>query len=178
MHNRPIAFLDRDGVINYDAGYTHRIEDFKFLPGSLEGLKLISDRGFSIIIITNQAGIAKGHFTLNQYLEFSKHLESILHLNNISYLKTYFCPYHKNATIKEYKMDSYDRKPNPGMIYQAKKDFNIDLSKSILIGDKLSDVQAGLSAKIGKIFLVTSNSKKINESYTSIKSLSDIKNYI
>lgn len=178
MQENLIAFVDRDGVINHDSGYTYKVEDFKFLPGSLKGLKEISDRGYSIIIITNQAGIAKGHFTLDQYLKFSRHLESLLKINNINFLKTYFCPHHKNAIVTKYKKDCFNRKPNPGMIYKAKKEFNIDLSKSILIGDKLTDVHAGLSAKINKIFLVTSDSKQDNKDFIPIKKLTEIKRYI
>jgi D-glycero-D-manno-heptose 1,7-bisphosphate phosphatase len=124
--------------------------------------KIAQNKGYLIIIITNQAGIAKGKYSEEQFLELTKWMENQFLLKGIKIAKTYYCPYHIDAIIKKYRQDSYDRKPNPGMILRAIKEFNIDPQNSILIGDKESDIQAGNLASIKNNFLISND---INEFY-------------
>ena len=108
----------------------------------------MNDKNYYVFVVTNQAGIAKGKYTEEQFLELTKWMENEFLNYKIKIAKTYYCPYHEKAAIKQYKQDSFDRKPNPGMLLKAIKEFNIDPRKSIMIGDKESDMEAGRRAKI------------------------------
>ena len=160
-------FLDRDGVINADHGYVYKNEDCKFIDGIFEFCQKAKAKGYLIIIVTNQAGIARGYYTIEDFRKLTNFIESEFKKKGINITKTYFCPFHEDGIVPEYSRASFDRKPNPGMILQAQNEFNIDLSKSVLIGDKESDIQAAKNAAIGSSFLFdhTSNNilSKIND---------------
>ncbi|MES2677064.1 MAG: D-glycero-beta-D-manno-heptose 1,7-bisphosphate 7-phosphatase [Pseudomonadota bacterium] len=149
-------FLDRDGVINIDHGYVGKKEDFHFIDGIFELCQKAQNAGYLIIIVTNQAGIAKGYYSEEQFLELTKWIEGEFLKHNIKITKTYYCPYHIEGVVEKYKQDSFDRKPNPGMLLKAIKEFNIDPVKSVMIGDKESDILAAERANIGlrNLFLV------------------------
>ena len=144
-------FLDRDGVINIDKHHVYKIEDCEFVDGIFDLCKKAKSEDYLLIVVTNQAGIAKGIYTEEDYFKFRDYVHSEFEKHGCPIDAEYYCPYHKEAVIEKYKQESYDRKPNPGMILKAQKDFNIDLSKSILIGDKESDIQAGKTANIGRL---------------------------
>ena len=154
-------FLDRDGVINVDYGHVGRVEDFHFIDGIFELCEKAQEKGYLIIIVTNQAGIAKGKYTEEQFLELTKWMENEFLNHKIKIAKTYYCPYHEKAAIKQYKQDSFDRKPNPGMLLKAIKEFNIDPRKSIMIGDKESDIEAAEVAEISNIILFSIQSLRL-----------------
>jgi D-glycero-D-manno-heptose 1,7-bisphosphate phosphatase len=147
---RAAVFLDRDGVLNWDDGYTHRIEDFRILPGVVEELKRLHSLGFLLVVITNQAGIARGYYTEQDYEAFTAHLRSELAAQGVVLDAVYHCPHHPEGTLPQYAVDCDCRKPKPGMIVTAMRDHGIDASQSWLVGDKLSDVQAGVAAGIPK----------------------------
>lgn len=130
--NRAV-FLDRDGTINVDKGYVHSPKDFELLPGSVEGLRLLQDNGFLLIIITNQSGIGRQYFTESEYLEFQCWVAEELDKNGIHIDAQYYCPH-----IDE--DDCYCRKPRTGLFEKAAKDFNIDWGKSYAIGDRMRDL--------------------------------------
>jgi D,D-heptose 1,7-bisphosphate phosphatase len=155
-------FLDRDGVINIDYGHVGKIEDFHFVEEIFEICQRAQNKGYLIIIVTNQAGIAKGKYSEEQFLELTKWMENEFLSRGIKIAKTYYCPYHIDAVIDKYRQDSYDRKPNPGMILKALKEFNIDPQNSILIGDKDTDIQAGNLASIKNNFLVSNDINIMN----------------
>ena len=136
-------FIDRDGVINIDKGHVFLKEDFEFSPGIFDLCRKYHDAGYLIIVITNQAGIAKGIYTEDDFLKLTGWMEGEFKKNGIIISKVYFCPHHPDIT------GSCDcRKPKPGMILKAKEEFNLDLSESVLIGDMESDLQTGRSAGI------------------------------
>tara|TARA_A100001011_G_scaffold400274_1_gene513742 strand:- start:14605 stop:15150 length:546 start_codon:yes stop_codon:yes gene_type:complete len=141
-------FLDRDGVINYDDGYTFKISKLKILDGVIEGLQAIKHLNFKIIIVTNQSGLARGLFTIQDFHGYMNKLIEILESNGISICDYFYCPHHVNGVIEELSILCKCRKPHPGMILKARDKHNIDLSKSILIGDKKSDIEAGIRANI------------------------------
>lgn len=147
-------FLDRDGVVNVEKDYVHKIKDFEFMDGIFELALFFQEKSYIIIIITNQAGIGRGYYTEEDFYKLNEWMISEFAKNDIKISKVYFCPYHPEHGIDGYKKDSYDRKPNPGMILNAKEEFNLDLENSLLIGDKLSDIQAGLNAGIGTNMLL------------------------
>ena len=141
------VFLDRDGVINIDKNYVHKIEDFEFIKGVKEALKHFLDAGYTLIIITNQSGIGRGYYTKEDFEKLTNWMLNELKKDSILIKKVYFCP-HK----PEDKCEC--RKPSPKMILDAKKEFDIDLKNSWLIGDKESDIEAGLNAGIKKTILI------------------------
>jgi len=150
-------FLDRDGVINVDKGYVHRIEDFEFIDGIFDVLKYFQNKGFLLIIITNQAGIGRGYYTKDDFFMLTNWMLAQFKNKGIHIAKVYFSPYHPVHGQGKYKKDSFCRKPNPGMILKAQEEFNMDLSESILIGDKVSDIKAGETAGIGCNILMESS---------------------
>jgi len=140
--NRAV-FLDRDGVVNVEKNYVCKIEDFEFMPGIFDLCRKYRDEGYLLIIITNQAGIARGFYTEEQFLSLTDWMMEKFNEQGITITKVYFCPHHPDFTG-----ECECRKPNPGMILQAAKEFDIDLTQSILIGDKESDMEAGKRAGV------------------------------
>lgn len=143
-------FLDRDGTINKYVGFLKNIDDFELLPGVPEAIKAINESGFLAIVVTNQPVIARGEVTLEQLHEIHDKMETLLG-NEGAYLDAiYYCPHHPHkgydGEIPEFKIECGCRKPKPGMLLQAAKDFNIDLSQSWIIGDGENDILAGKAA--------------------------------
>lgn len=134
-------FLDRDGTINKDVQYLHRIEDFVFLPGVIDGLRLLINSGYTLFIITNQSGIARGYFELNDYIRLNQWMLSTLEEEGIKIQKVYYCPHLPNAPVEAYRMNCNCRKPKTGLFWNAISEYNINLSKSFAIGDRLRDCQ-------------------------------------
>jgi len=141
------AFLDRDGVINIDKGYVHKIENFKFKEGIFELLKLLEEKGFKLFVVTNQSGIGRGYYTLKDFEKLTEYMLDELGKREIEIKEVAFCPHHPDEKCK-------CRKPKPGMILDLAKKYNITLKDSIMIGDKLSDIEAGKNAGIEKNYLV------------------------
>ncbi len=133
------VFLDRDGTINRDKGYLWRIEDFEFLPGAIEGLKLLQKMGFLLIIISNQSGIARGYYTEENVQKLHEWMQRTLVNYGVFLDGIYYCPHHPSASVEKYRQDCNCRKPKPGLFLRAAKDFDIDFSKSYAVGDKLRD---------------------------------------
>ena len=141
--------LDRDGVINVDRGYVGRIAEFEFLPGIFDLCRIALDAGLVPIIITNQAGIGRGYYSEDDFQMLTGWMLGEFRARGIDIGRVYHCPYHPDAGLSEYRRESFDRKPNPGMILRARDDFGLDLSRSVLVGDKDSDIEAGHAAGVG-----------------------------
>ena len=152
-------FLDRDGTINLDKDYLYKIEEFKFLPGVIEGLYNLQLNGYKLIIITNQSGIARGYYSENEYFILTKWMIKALSKKGIDISAVYYCPHHPNAKIEKYRTNCKCRKPNLGLFEQAMNDFNIDLSQSYAIGDKIRDCAICNTTEC-KGFLISHNEKK------------------
>ena len=154
QQKRRALFLDRDGVINVDAGYVGRREDFKFLPGIFELVKFAVGQGFLPIVVTNQSGIARGLFTEENYYELTKWMCSEFAERGAPLARVYHCPYLKDAKIERYQQDHDWRKPKPGMFLAAQKDFNLDLENSVMIGDQWRDLLAARAAGLSHIAIL------------------------
>lgn len=154
-------FLDRDGVINEDYGHVYQTNKFHLIDNIQILIKAAQKSRYKIIIVTNQAGIGKQLFSSDDYHKLTKHMKDLLSRNNCHIDAVYHCPYHPAEGIGKYLKDSYDRKPNPGMLLKAQKNFNLDMNKSILIGDKMSDIDAGRNALVKTNILFNKNKKKI-----------------
>ena len=132
-------FLDRDGIVNKDSAYPHRSDQIIWVDGIFDICSLAQEKGYLLIIVTNQAGIAKGKFTEADVISLHAWMIQEFAKRNICITEILYCPHHKNGTVPDYAIVCEDRKPRPGMILKAQRKYDIDLSKSIMIGDKLSD---------------------------------------
>lgn len=141
-------FLDRDGVVNVEINYLYKKEDFVFVEGILELCNYFQKLGYIIIVVTNQSGIARGYYDEASFEALSRWMVEEFSENGIEIKKVYYCPHHP-----EISGECSCRKPNPGMILDAKNEFNIDLKNSILVGDKESDIEAALAAGIKTTYL-------------------------
>ncbi len=142
-------FLDRDGVINEERNYVYRIEDFVFIDGIFGLCRQARDLGFRLVVITNQAGIGRGYYTEADYRTLTRWMERQFADRGVPIDRVYHCPYHPTAGVGDYRRDSFDRKPNPGMILRARDELDLDLPRSVLVGDKDSDIEAGRAAGVG-----------------------------
>lgn len=149
-------FLDRDGVINVDRDYVHLRTEFEFKPGIFELCFAAQELGYLLVVVTNQAGIARGYYSEADFLDLTQWIAGEFKNRHVNIARTYYCPYHPVFGVGKYKVDSPDRKPNPGMLLRAHNDLNLDLASSILIGDKLSDIQAAAAARVGTQILLSS----------------------
>lgn len=140
------VFLDRDGTINIEREFLHRPEEFQFIPGAAQAIRLLNKAGFRVIVVTNQSGIARGYYDEAAVNRLHRYMDGELIRFGASVDAYYFCPHHP-----EYKSDVNGktcvcRKPLPGMLIKAAADFSLDIPASFIIGDRLADVQAGLNA--------------------------------
>lgn len=168
------AFLDRDGVINYDFGYIKYWNDFIFIPNTINALQKLQDLGFTLFIVTNQSGIARGLYSIEEYKCLQEHIETHLKKKySIEIASTYFCPHHPDGTVTKYKKECDCRKPKIGLIKKAMTEYEINLDDSILFGDKLSDIEMGKSAGVNKCYLINSKYIDTQEKIHTYKNLND-----
>ena len=156
MEARPAVFLDRDGVINEERNYVFKIDEFHFMDGVFAACRTFMDAGYLLVIITNQAGIARGYYTEDDYQDLTDWMLSEFRQQGILIKNVYHCPHHPVFGVGKYRRDCDCRKPGPGMILEAARDHVLDLGRSILVGDKMTDIEAGRAAGIGCCILVSS----------------------
>ena len=162
LHNKQkTIFLDRDGTINKYVGFLHNIDDFELIEGVSEAIRKINQSGYLAIVVTNQPVIARGEVTWDELHEIHRKMETLLGKDGAYIDGIYICPHHPDKGFEgerpEYKFDCDCRKPKPGLLLQAAKDFNIDLSQSIMIGDSERDVEAGGNAKVKLSIIIETN---------------------
>ncbi len=148
------VFLDRDGVINQDTGYVSCVDDFHFIDGTIEALQILKKKGYCLVVVTNQSGIARGYFTEEQFMSLTEWMDWSLADRDVDLDGIYFCPHHPTAGVGEYRQECNCRKPAPGMLLDAAKDLKIDLANSYMVGDKAGDLQAAKAAGVGHKVLV------------------------
>ncbi|QQS03787.1 MAG: HAD family hydrolase [Fibrobacterota bacterium] len=142
-------FLDRDGVVNVEKNYVHRIEDFQFMDGIFDLCRSFRDRGYLLVIVTNQAGLARGFYTQAQFHALSDWMRGRFAEEGLVVSGIYHCPHHPSITG-----DCLCRKPHPGMLLDAASDLDLDLPNCVLVGDKDSDLEAGRRAGLSHLGLV------------------------
>jgi D-glycero-D-manno-heptose 1,7-bisphosphate phosphatase len=136
---RRFVFLDRDGTLVRDEGYTHRVEDYELLPGVVEGLRRLVEAGYALAIVTNQSGIGRGYFDEAAYDAFRRHLEHDLASHGVPIERSYHCPHLPDAGCG-------CRKPAPGMLLRARDELGADLGESWVVGDRPHDVEMAARA--------------------------------
>ncbi len=155
MNRVKAVFLDRDGTINYEKNYVHKIEDFELIPGTLEALRLLTDYKIKIYIITNQAGIARGYFTEEQFHDLTRHMLSCFDKNECKIEEVLYCPHHPDGIIPEYTQKCLCRKPGTKLIEEVIKKEKLNANEIALVGDKDSDIGAGFRLGITTYLVLT-----------------------
>lgn len=159
MKNRAV-FLDRDGTVNVDKNYLHKPEDFEFEKGVTETLKYLFSKNYKLIIITNQSGIARGYYTVDDMNKLHEHMKILAKNSGFEFAGFYFCPHMPDAGCD-------CRKPGTALIEKAAHDHSIDLEHSYMVGDKESDMVAGSKAGLKTVLVGSGYGKKTKESYDS-----------
>ncbi len=145
---KPAVFFDRDGVLNHDAGYTHRIEDFNWIDGAVSAIKLFNDMGWFVFVVTNQAGVARGYYNQAAVSFLHGWMQQELRAHGAHVDSFYYCPHHPAGNVFEFARSCECRKPEPGLILKAFSEWPIDQNRAYLIGDKPSDIEAAQRAGI------------------------------
>lgn len=152
----PAAFVDRDGVINEERSHVHRVDDFVLLPGVVEGLMTLQSAGYRLVVVTNQSGIARGLYTHADYRVVTQHMQALLARRGVVLAGVYHCPHHPTAGLGDLRRVCDCRKPLPGLLLRAAAELGLDLSRSVLVGDRRSDIEAGRAAALAAAVLVRS----------------------
>jgi D-glycero-D-manno-heptose 1,7-bisphosphate phosphatase len=152
---RPALFLDRDGVINEETAYLYRREDVRWVPGIHSLLRTAAELGYAPVIVTNQSGIARGLYTEDDFHVLMRWMcAELAGEQGAAIAGVYFCPFHPRGEVAAYRRESVDRKPAPGMLLRAAEELGLDLGRSVLVGDRCSDLQAAQAAGLRQAFLL------------------------
>jgi D,D-heptose 1,7-bisphosphate phosphatase len=160
---RKAVFLDRDGTINVEKAYLYRPEDFELERGAPEGLRLLKEAGYLLIVVTNQSGIARGYYTEEDLAAFNRFFLAYMAKIGCAIDGIYYCPHHPTAGLGKYRLDCSCRKPKTGMIERAVSDFDISREDSYVVGDKRSDLETGLRARIRPVLVRTGYGRQTEE---------------
>jgi D-glycero-D-manno-heptose 1,7-bisphosphate phosphatase len=172
-------FLDRDGVVNHEVGYLYRAEDVRFVDGIFSLCQAAQELGYRLVIVTNQSGIARGYYTTDQFEELMDWMRAEFSRHGIRLDGVYHCPYHPEHGIGEYKREHEDRKPQPGMLRRAARDHGLELSQSVMIGDRCSDVAAANAGGLRQAFLLSgTESGTCGEEFVPVASLKEVEQWL
>ncbi|HIF9366944.1 TPA: D-glycero-beta-D-manno-heptose 1,7-bisphosphate 7-phosphatase [Photobacterium damselae] len=150
---KPAVFIDRDGVINVDHGYVHTTDDFEYVEGVFSACKKLKEMGYLLVLVTNQSGIARGMFTEDEFLSLTEWMDWNFVDNGVEFDGIYYCPHHPEGQ-GDYRQECDCRKPKPGMLISARDYLKIDMTQSVMIGDKADDMTAAKAAEVGTKILV------------------------
>lgn len=178
---RPALFLDRDGVINEEVHYLWKTEDCRIVPGIIPLLKTAQELGYMTVVVTNQAGIGRGMYSEADFNLLMDHMQTELKQHDAHLDAIYFSPFHPEHGVGEYRRDTDCRKPAPGMILKAAAEHNLDLQRSVMVGDRCTDIAAGAAAGIPHLFLFGETEKQScegNVSYSQTNSLLVVESFL
>lgn len=156
MSLRPALFLDRDGVLNVDTGYVHRVDELVLTPTAAAGVRLANEAERPVIVVTNQSGVARGLFGLDDVHRLHDALQQRMEAAGARIDAFYLCPFHPDAIVPAFRGEHGDRKPAPGMLLRAMREWPIDPGRSLIVGDQPRDIEAGRAAGVPGV-LVPSN---------------------
>lgn len=168
--SNPAVFIDRDGVINVDSGYISKVDEFEFIDGIFKACLALKDMGYLLVLVTNQSGIARGYFSEDDFIVLTEWMDWNFSDAGVEFDGIYYCPHHPEHGDETYKKECDCRKPKPGMLFSAREDLDIDMSKSVMIGDKADDMRAAEAAGVTTKILVRTG-KPMTEQGQSLASV-------
>jgi D-glycero-D-manno-heptose 1,7-bisphosphate phosphatase len=172
-------FLDRDGVVNEEVGYLHRAEEVRFVEGIFSLCRTATGLGYRLIVVTNQAGIARGYYSEADFEVLMEFISGKLREEAIELDAVYYCPFHPEHGVGKYKQEHEDRKPGTGMLRRGARELGIELSESVLVGDRCSDIGAANAAGLRQAFLIRgTEAGKCSGDYLTVASLSEVEQWL
>jgi D-glycero-D-manno-heptose 1,7-bisphosphate phosphatase len=172
-------FLDRDGVVNVEVGYLHRAEEVRFVEGIFSLCRTAIKLGYRLIVVTNQAGIARGYYTEADFHALMDFIQTKLRAEQIELDAVYHCPFHPEHGVDQYKREHEDRKPGTGMLRRGAREFNLSLIDSVMIGDRCSDIAAANAAGLRQAFLISgTETSTCPGNYLPVNSLAEVEQWL
>jgi len=172
-------FLDRDGVVNHEVGYLHRAEEVRFVDGIFSLCRTAARLGYKLIVVTNQAGIARGYYAEADFEELMRWMRSALRTEGVELDAVYFCPFHPVHGVGEYKREHEDRKPGTGMLRRGANEFDLSLAESVMVGDRCTDIAAANAAGLRQAFLISGTEQPHCEgTYLTVDSLGEVEQWL
>jgi D-glycero-D-manno-heptose 1,7-bisphosphate phosphatase len=172
-------FLDRDGVVNEEVGYLHRVEEVRFVDGIFSLCRTAAGLRYRLIVVTNQAGIARGYYSEPDFEALMEFMRGKLRVEGVELDAVYYCPFHPEHGVGKYRREHEDRKPGTGMLRRGAREFGVELSESILVGDRCSDVGAANAAGLRQAFLISgTEATGCGGEYLPVKSLAEVERWL
>jgi D-glycero-D-manno-heptose 1,7-bisphosphate phosphatase len=172
-------FLDRDGVVNEEVGYLHRADEVRFVDGIFSLCRAAMGLGYRLIVVTNQAGIARGYYTEADFEVVMEFIRGELRIQRVELDAVYYCPFHPEHGVGRYKQEHEDRKPGTGMLRRGAKEFGVELSESVMVGDRCSDVGAANAAGLRQMFLISgTETAGCSGEYVGVESLAEVEQWL
>jgi D-glycero-D-manno-heptose 1,7-bisphosphate phosphatase len=172
-------FLDRDGVVNEEVGYLHRADEVRFVDGIFSLCRAAMGLGYRLIVVTNQAGIARGYYTEADFEAVMEFMRGELRIQGVELDAVYYCPFHPEHGVGRYKQEHEDRKPGTGMLRRGAKEFGVELSESVMVGDRCSDVGAANAAGLRQMFLISgTETAGCSGEYVGVESLAEVEQWL
>jgi D-glycero-D-manno-heptose 1,7-bisphosphate phosphatase len=172
-------FLDRDGVMNEEVGYLHRADEVRFVDGIFSLCRTAAALGYRLIVVTNQAGIARGYYSEEDFEILMNFMRLKLRAEGVELDAVYYCPFHPEHGVGKYKQEHEDRKPGTGMLRRGAREFGVELSQSVLVGDRCSDVGAANAAGLRQAFLISgTEAAGCRGEHVTVESLKDVEQWL
>ena len=172
-------FLDRDGVVNEEVGYLHRADEVRFVNGIFSLCRTAAGLGYRLIVVTNQAGIARGYYSEEDFEVLMEFMRVELRAQGVELDAVYYCPFHPEHGVGKYKQEHEDRKPGTGMLRRGAREFGLELSESVLVGDRCSDVGAANAAGLRQAFLISgTEAAGCAGEYLAVESLAEVERWL
>jgi D-glycero-D-manno-heptose 1,7-bisphosphate phosphatase len=172
-------FLDRDGVVNEEMGYLHRADEVRFVDGIFSLCRTAARLGYRLIVVTNQAGIARGYYSELDFEALMEFMRGELRTEGVELDAVYYCPFHPEHGVGKYRQEHEDRKPGTGMLRRGAQEFEVELSESVLVGDRCSDVGAANAAGLRQAFLISGTEAELcSGEYVAVKSLAEVERWL
>ena len=172
-------FLDRDGVVNEEVGYLYRAEEVRFVDGIFSLCRTAAGLGYRLIVVTNQAGIARGYYSEADFEVLMEFMRGELHAEGVELDAVYYCPFHPEHGVGRYKQEHEDRKPGTGMLRRGAREFGVELNESVLVGDRCSDVGAANAAGLRQAFLIgETEAGECGGNYLKVESLAEVERWL
>jgi len=172
-------FLDRDGVVNEEVGYLHRADEVRFVDGIFSLCRAAIGLGYRLIVVTNQAGIARGYYSEADFDALMEFMCGALRAEGVELDAVYYCPFHPEHGVGKYKQEHEDRKPGTGMLRRGVREFGVDLGESVMVGDRCSDVGAANAAGLRQMFLIRgTETTECGGEYVKVESLAEVERWL